>query len=571
MFEQKMSKTFVRLLDLKETLTEILAGSIDRAREDGTLPLNRRPAIQLDIPKDSLLGDFASNLAMVLARDLKRSPREIAKVVIDHLSDPDGLIARCEVAGPGFINFFLKEDYWVKVLKDIEAKGDAYGRSELGKGSRVIVEFVSANPTGPLHIGHGRGAVVGDALCRILNASGYEVSREFYINDAGRQLRDLGRSVWLRYRQLFDGSVPFPSEGVYPGEYVMDIARQVRDREGDRFLSMDEAAAISALSDSGCRMMLDAIRSDLKKMGVRFDLFFSEKSLYEQGKVQACISELKEKHLVFEEENGALVLRTSLFGDDKDRVLIKGNGEYTYFASDIAYHRDKLGRGADRLINIWGADHHGYIPRIKSVVRALGHDADTLQVLLIQMVNLLREGKPVRMGKRSGEFVTLSEVIEEVGTDAARFFFLLRRSDSHLDFDLDLAKTQSNENPVYYVQYAHARICSIFRQAGDKGITIPESGDVNFDLLSLPEEKDLMRFLGAYPEVVEGAALALEPHRIPFYLQELAARLHAYYFKQRIISEEQEKNSARLFLVGAVRTVIRNALNLLGVSAPEKM
>lgn len=566
-----MLQTFVRVFDLKETLTEMLADSIDRAREDGTLPLNKRPAVQLDIPKDSLLGDFASNLAMVLARDLKRSPREIAKVVIDHLSDPEGLIDRCEVAGPGFINFFLKEDYWVRVLRDIEAKGDAYGKSSLGKGSRVIVEFVSANPTGPLHIGHGRGAVVGDVLCRILNASGYEVSREFYVNDAGKQVKDLGRSVWFRYRQLFDGTVPFPSEGVYPGEYILDIARQVRDRDRDLYLSMAEDEAISRLSDFGGSVMLNGIRSDLEKMDVRFDRFFSEKSLYEQGKVQACISELKEKNLVSEEENGALLLRTSLFGDDKDRVLIKGNGEYTYFASDIAYHRDKLERGPDRLIDIWGADHHGYVPRMKSIVQVLGHDADTLKVLLIQMVNLLREGKPVRMGKRTGEFVTLSEVLDEVGNDVARFFFLLRRSDSHLDFDLDLAKTQSNENPVYYVQYAHARICSIFRQAGDKGIPVPVGNDVNFDLLSLPEEKDLMRFLGTYPEVVEGAAVALEPHRIPFYLQELAARLHAYYFKHRIISEEQDKNLARLFLVGAVRTVIRNALNILGVSAPEKM
>ncbi len=556
---------------MKDTLTEMLADSIDRAREDGTLQLNKRPPVQLDIPKDSLLGDFASNLAMVLARDLKRSPLDIAKVVIDHLTDPEGLIDRCEVAGPGFINFFLKEDYWVRVLKDIEAKGDAYGKSALGKGSSVIVEFVSANPTGPLHIGHGRGAVVGDVLCRILDASGYQVSREFYVNDAGKQVKDLGRSVWFRYRQIFDSTVPFPSEGVYPGEYVLDIARQVQERYRDFYLSMAEDDAISKLSDFGCSVMLNGIRSDLEKMDVRFDRFFTEKSLYEQGKVQACISELKEKNLLLEEENGALVLRTSLFGDDKDRVLIKGNGDYTYFASDIAYHRDKLERGPDRLIDIWGADHHGYIPRMKSIIQVLGHDADTLKVLLIQMVNLLRDGKPVRMGKRTGEFVTLSEVLDEVGNDVARFFFLLRRSDSHLDFDLDLAKTESNENPVYYVQYAHARICSIFRQAWDKGIPVPASNDVNFDLLSLPEEKDLMRFLGTYPEVVEGAAMALEPHRIPFYLQELAARLHAYYFKHRIISEEQDKNLARLFLVGAVRTVIRNALNLLGVSAPEKM
>jgi arginyl-tRNA synthetase len=481
------------------------------------------------------------------------------------------VIERCEVAGPGFINFFLREDYWVQVLKNIEVKGDAYGRSELGKGTRVLVEFVSANPTGPLHIGHGRGAVVGDALSRILEAAGYEVSREFYINDAGRQLQQLGRSIWIRYRQLFDETVPFPSENVYPGEYVTEIAGKVRERDGDRYLSMAEGEAVSLLADFGCGLMLDSIRGDLERIGVRFDTFFSERSLYDQDKVKECIFELEQKKILFREENGALVLKTSLLGDDKDRVLIKGNGDYTYFASDIAYHRNKLERGEGRLINIWGADHHGYIPRMKSAVRALGYDPETLQVLLIQMVNLLKKGKPVRMGKRTGEFVTLSEVVDEVGNDVARFFFLLRRSDSHLDFDLDLAKSESNENPVYYVQYAHARICSVFRQADERGVSASKSEDVKLHLLSLPEEKELMKFLGTYPEVVEGAAMSLEPHRITFYLQELATRLHAYYFKHRIISEDRDKTDARLFLIGAVRTVLKNALNLLGVSAPEKM
>ena len=556
---------------MKETLSELLADSIDRARGDGTLPLERPQSIQLEVPKDSGFGDYASNLAMILAKSLKRPPREIAGIVIDHINDPDGVIDRCEVAGPGFINFFLRDACWVNVLKEIDSLADAYGHSDLGKGVSVLIEFVSANPTGPLHVGHGRGAVVGDALARILVASGYHVTKEFYINDAGRQLKSLGRSILVRYRQLFDENVSFPDEGLYPGEYIMDIAKQVRDQEGDLYLNMDEEMAVSRLSDYGAGLILKWIQTDLAKMDVSFDTFFSERTLFQDKKVEACIEELEEKDLLYREENGALVLKTSELGDDKDRVLIKGDGDYTYFASDIAYHREKFERKFERLINIWGADHHGYIPRMKSAVRALGHDADTFQVLLIQMVNLLREGKPVRMGKRTGEFVTLSEVTEEVGNDVARFFFLQRRSDSHLDFDLDLAKTQSNENPVYYVQYAHARICSVFRQAQEREIPFPTTDTVKFDLLSLPEEKELMKLLGSFPEIVEGAALSLEPHRIPFYLQELATRLHAYYFKHRIITEDLEKTQARLFLVGVVRTVIKNALTLMGVSAPERM
>lgn len=562
---------FARSAEVKETLTELLADSMERARSDGSLPLENTPAVQLDVPKDSGFGDFACNLAMILARDLKRPPREVAQVLIDHLEDAEAIIERCEVAGPGFLNFFIKEDYWLRVLQDVESKGDDYGRSNLGKGEHVLIEYVSANPTGPLHVGHGRGAVVGDALSRILMASGYRVSQEFYINDAGRQLQQLGRSILIRYRQLFDKNIPFPSEGAYPGEYVVEIAEEVREGEQERFLQMDEGEAVSQLADLGSRRILGSIQADLEKMGVHFDAYFSERELYGQGKVQACISDLEQKKALFREDNGALVLKTSMWGDDKDRVLIKGDGDYTYFASDIAYHRDKMERGVHRLINIWGADHHGYIPRIKSALRALGYDQEALQVLLIQMVNLLRDGKPVRMGKRSGEFVTLSEVVDEVGNDVARFFFLLRRSDSHLDFDLDLAKTQSNENPVYYVQYAYARICSIFRQAEEQGIPAPTFEDVHVDALSVPEERELMKLLGSYTAVVEGAAVTLEPHRIPFYLQELATRLHAYYFKHRIISTDRQKTMARLYLVGAVRRVIKNALNLVGVSAPEKM
>ncbi len=556
---------------MKETLTDLLNDSLDRACRDGSLAVKTVPPIQLDVPKDASFGDFATNLAMVLSGTVKRPPREIAKTLIDHISDLDGIIARCEIAGPGFINFYLREDYWLRTLKEIDAAGEAYGRSNLGKGRRVLIEFVSANPTGPLHIGHGRGAVVGDALARLLEAAGFAVHREFYVNDAGRQLRTLGCSVWIRYRQLFDGSVPFPDEDGYPGEYVIDIAKALQRRDADQYLGMDEAEAVERLSEFAAERILAGIRADLDRMEIRFDSFFSEKALYRDEKVQACIAELDAKALLFREENGALLLRTSTLGDDKDRVLIKGDGDPTYFASDIAYHRDKFARGFEQLVNLWGADHHGYVPRMKSAVQALGHDADALRVVLIQMVNLLRDGKPVRMGKRSGEFVTLSEVLDEVGNDVARYFFLLRRSDSHLDFDLDLAKTQSNENPVYYVQYAHARICSVFRQAEERGLSVPAAEDVTMERLALPEEIDLMKYLATFPEVVEGAAMAMEPHRIPFYLQELATRLHAYYFKHRIISDDRELSQARLFLIGRVRTVIRNGLTLLGVSAPVTM
>jgi arginyl-tRNA synthetase len=556
---------------LKETLTEMIADALERARADGSLPEGPHPPIELDAPKDPKFGDQSTNAAMILASSLKRPPRQIASALMEHIVDTNGLIDRCEIAGPGFINFFLRKDYWLRLLREIPTAGEAYGRSHLGKNAPVLVEFVSANPTGPLHIGHGRGAVVGDALARILDAAGYQVTREFYINDAGRQLRILGQSVWLRYRQLFDEALPFPSEDVYPGEYVVEIAQEIREREGDRYLSRPEDEAVAHFAEVAAGKILEGIQSDLDGIGVHFDHFFSEKSLYGEGKVQACLSELDAKGLLFREENGACVLRTSELGDDKDRVLIKGDGDYTYFASDIAYHRDKLERGFERLINIWGADHHGYVPRIKSVVSAFGHDAEKLQVLLIQMVNLLRQGKPVRMGKRSGEFITLSEVVEEVGSDVARYFFLLRRADSHLDFDLDLAKTESNENPVYYVQYAHARICSVFRQAEEKGIPLDAVQNAQLEVLILPEERDLMKLLGNYPEVVEGAAMSLEPHRIPFYLQELAAQLHAYYFKHRIISDDEEKTLARLFLMSAVKTVIHNALSLVGVTAPESM
>ncbi len=556
---------------MKTTLTEILTDALERARQDGSLLLDPLPDIQLDVPKDPRFGDVATNLAMVLAGSLKQPPRQIAAVLIDHIPEANGLIDRCEIAGPGFINFFLKEDYWLRILQEILDQGEAYGRSQRGKGAAVLLEFVSANPTGPLHIGHGRGAVVGDALARILDAAGYKVTREFYINDAGRQLRVLGRSVWLRYRRLFDSLVPFPEEEVYPGDYVIEIAEGIRDREGDRYLSLPEEEVLPHFADLAAGEILQGITHDLKEIGVHFDHFYSERSLYEQGKVRECIEVLEEKELLFHEENGACVLRTSGLGDDKDRVLIKGNGDYTYFASDIAYHREKMERGFDRLINIWGADHHGYVPRMQSAMRAFGYDARTLQVLLIQMVNLLREGKPVRMGKRSGEFVTLAEVVEEVGADVARYFFLLRRYDSHLDFDLDLAKTQSNENPVYYVQYAHARICSVFKQAEEKGFPLDRVAQAPLDRLNLPEERELIKLLGSFPDVVEGAADAMEPHRIPFYLQELASRLHAYYFKHRILSEDVEKSLARLCLIGAVRSVIHNALQLVGVSAPESM
>ncbi|RLB73138.1 MAG: arginine--tRNA ligase [Deltaproteobacteria bacterium] len=523
--------------------------------------------IQLEIPKNPDHGDFSTNLALALAKPERKAPRKIAETLIAALQG-NPLCDRIEIAGPGFINFRLAATCWYAVLDQITAQGDQYGRSKIGAGTKIQVEFVSANPTGPLHIGHGRGAVVGDAVAAVLQAAGFEVQREYYVNDAGNQILTLGRSILLRLRELQGEAIEFPEDG-YQAPYVIDLAVKYRAEQGE-LVGVSEAEAIESCARFGVAEVLKWIEVDLQSFGIHFDSWYSEKSLYDQGLVDEELIKLKEKGLSFEED-GALWLRTTEFGDDKDRVLIKSDGSYTYFASDVAYHMEKFDRGFNRVIDVWGADHHGYIPRMKAMLAGLGHPPEALEVLLIQMVNLLRDGKPYIMGKRSGNFITLKEVIDEVGRDACRFFFLMRRCDSQLDFDLELAKQQSSDNPVYYVQYAHARVCSINRNAAESGIELLPSDVVDYSRLELPEELALVKQLARFPETVVGAALSYEPHRIIFYLQDLAAQFHSYYNRQRVLVDDPITSRARLALVNSVRTVLANALQLLGLSVPERM
>ncbi|MEK6680010.1 MAG: arginine--tRNA ligase [Nitrospirota bacterium] len=573
---------------MKEALSNILYNALTEAKKKGELKIKDEPLIVLEIPKDETKGDVATTVAMALAASEKKKPRDIAEIIVKHIKDEAGIIDKIDIAGPGFINFLLKNEYYHQILKQIDKEGKDYGSVDIGKGEKVQVEFVSANPTGPLHVGHGRGAAVGDALSNLLAAAGYDVTREFYINDAGRQVRLLAESSYCSCM-----GKPIPADG-YHGAYIDEIAASAKtvisdikkriyagpiDDKGAAAasqaislnfpnVSFEESEAFFAWHSKKC--LLEEIRKDLEDFGVRFDNWFSEQSLLNDSSVKKSIEELKERGFAYEKDD-ALWLRSTAFGDDKDRVVIKKDGSYTYLATDIAYHRNKLSRGFKSLINIWGADHHGYIPRVQAVIQAFGHPKDTLHVLLVQLVAVLRQGKPVPMSKRAGDFVTLREVVQEVGSDAARFFFLMRRSDSHLDFDLELAKKQSSENPVYYVQYAHARLCSVERQAEERGIKIPDADSVDFGLLKLPEERNMMKQLALYPITIEGAARALEPHRITFYLQNLAGLLHNYYFHHRIIIDDKPLTDARLVLMKGVRQVIKNALGILGISAPEKM
>ncbi len=553
---------------MKEQLRLAIQVALKQCYADGSLISGELPdKIQLEIPKNPDHGDFATNLAMILAKLERKAPRKIADVLVAALQG-NSLCDKIEIAGPGFINFRLAAGCWYEVLDQIMQQGDSFGRSQIGAGAKIQVEFVSANPTGPLHIGHGRGAVVGDALVSVLQAAGFEVQREYYVNDAGNQVQILGRSIFLRLRELQGETIQFPEDG-YQAGYVIELAEKYRFEQGE-LIDVPEAEAIEACARFGIVEILKWIDDDLRAFGIRFDNWYSEKSLYDRNLVKQELSKLKEKGLSFEQD-GALWLRTTEFGDDKDRVLIKSDGSTTYFASDVAYHMEKFERGFDRVIDVWGADHHGYIPRMKAMLAGLGHSPEDLEVLLIQMVNLLRDGKPFIMGKRSGNFITLREVIDEVGCDACRFFFLMRRCDSQLDFDLELAKQQNSDNPVYYVQYAHARICSINRNAVAAGIEQPQSGKIDFSHLNLAEELALVKQLARFPETIIGAALSYEPHRVIFYLQDLAAQFHSYYNRHRVLVDDPDTTQARLYLVNAVRTVLANALRLLGVSAPARM
>lgn len=529
------------------------------------LQLKDLPPVFLEVPKRADQGDYSTPVAMALGALTKQPPRKIAEKLFKLLpSDP--MIEKVEIAGPGYINFTLKNSFWHEVLREILLRKSTYGRSEIGKGVKVQVEFVSANPTGPLHVGHGRGAVVGDALANLFEMTGHQVQREYYINDVGRQVDLLGQSTFARFRQLKGEKADIPEEG-YQGEYITEIAREMISK--NIVLPDEKPNLIPFFTEYAKKNILNEIKKDLDNLKIYFSTWFSEKELYDTNMVTQTLDQLKKGGFLYESE-GATWFATIRFGDDKDRIVIKKSGEKTYYASDIAYHYHKFQRGFDRIINIWGADHHGYIQRVKGAVEALGYDPKKLDILLIQLVNLMREGKPVAMSKRSGEYVTLREVVNEVGTDATRFFFLTRGTDMTLDFDLDLAKKQSSENPVFYVQYAYARLCSVLRNAEDRKISLEDEG-VDLGLLKLEQEIAMMKLLAFYPELIQDSVQSLEPHRLSFFLQELAGTLHQYYYKNRILSDDLELTRSRLYLTRAMKVVLENALGILGIHTPEKM
>lgn len=525
---------------------------------------------RLERPRQAGHGDWATNIAMQLAKPFGVKPRELADEIIAKLPK-DKIVKNVEVAGPGFMNFTLASSWVTDTVKAAVEQGENYGRVDVGKGHRVQVEFVSANPTGPLHMGHGRGAAVGDITASILDFAGYYVEREYYINDAGLQMELLGKSAQARYFEELGraAEAPMPEDG-YHGEYMTDIAKVFVEKYGKTLADKPLDETLKFFTDESKKMILEIIRKDLSDFGVNFDVWFSEQSLYDDNLVAPAMEELKKKDYAYEQD-GALWFRSTKFGDDKDRVLIRTNGVPTYFTSDVAYLKNKYNRGFDHLIYVWGADHHGYVPRLKSVNKAFGYPDDGFDIMLIQMVNLLRDGKPVQMSKRAGTIITLREIMDEVGKDATRFFFVTRRCDTTLDFDLELAKKETSENPVFYVQYAHARICSIYRSLEEKGIKMPTMADFNVELLSDPSELKLAKVISRLPEEIVKAADERAPHRIAYYANELAEAFHGFYNNQRILGVEEPVMNARLMLVEAARVALRNTLRLLGVSAPEKM
>ena len=555
-------------MHIKKTIRDLIAASAERARAAGVLAFDTLPAFEVEAAKHPEHGDLATNLALILAKQAKMPPRKVAEFISKNLENPANIFWRWEIAGPGFINFFIADAFWYQVITEIHRLGPAYGNSEMGAGVKVQVEFVSANPTGPLHIGHGRGAALGDALANLLSATGHTVEREYYINDVGNQILTLGKSLYFRLRELAGAAVEFPADG-YQGDYMKDLARDYLAAGHAAPGPEPQADDLLRLGRYAGDVILAGIKHDLDDFGVTFDTWFSETELYRQHLVDQGFARLKELGYLYEAD-GALWFKATEFGDEKDRVVRRRNGATTYFASDVAYHLHKFRRGFDRVVDIWGADHHGYAPRLQAAAQALGFTG-RLQVILVQLVSLLRQGEPVAMTTRGGAFVTLREVIDEVGKDAARFIFLTRRPDAQLEFDLEVAKQQSSDNPVYYVQYAHARLASVFRQAAAQGIEVEEFDPARFSRLTLPEELAILKLLANYPELVEVAARHLEPHRITYFLTELAAQLHSYYYKHRFISDDVELTQARFWLVSGVKTVLAHGLGILGVEAPETM
>ena len=582
---------------MKDQLQDLLKKCIQDLINEGLIN-EMPPKVRLDHTKDKSHGDFATNIALMLAKQAKTSPLELAKIIVNQLEDAS-FIKKTEIAGPGFINFFLSDASSTSIVSEIIELGEMYGKSEIGKGQSILLEYVSANPTGPLHVGHGRGAAYGATVSNLLRNIGFKVDNEYYVNDAGRQMDILTVSIFLRYLSLCGEQIRFPDNG-YQGQYINDIADSIVVESGESFKQsadivfenickdgieggdkeshIDEliVRAKDLLGDNfqtifqvGIESILGGIKDDLADFGVCFEKWFSEQSLIDSGLSESCITRLKDSGHIYKKD-GALWFKTTNYGDEKDRVVVRDNGNHTYFASDIAYHLEKLERGYDKIINVWGADHHGYIPRVKASIGALGHKPDKLEILLVQFANLYRGGQKVQMSTRSGSFVTLEDLRKEVGNDAARFFYILRKSEQHMDFDLDLAKSKTNENPVFYIQYAHARICSVFRQANEKGF---ESNleDANLSLLTEEVEKNILRELSRYKSVIESAAIQYEPHQLAYYLRDLATQFHSYYNACTFILEDQDLTQARLSLIHAAKQILRNGLSILGGGAPESM
>ena len=554
------------LSDKKEQIYFAIVNALKQAKVKGQLEFKELPDFTLEIPREKAHGDFATNVAMLLSKENRKAPRQIAQIILDNFANIQQYVEKIEIAGPGFINFYLGTVWLYEVLPLVIKEDKRYGCSDLGQGKRIQVEFVSANPTGLLHMGNARGAALGDSLCNVLTAAGYEVTREFYINDAGNQIENFGKSLEARYLQLLGQEADFPEEG-YHGEDIIETVKNIIAEEGDKYLQVETELRREFLIQKALEEKINNIKRDLARFGVEYDVWFSEQSLHDSGAITQTIQELQHKGLVYEKE-GALWFRTTELGEEKDEVIVRSNGLATYFAADIAYHKNKFERGFEKVINIWGADHHGHVARMKGAMEALGYDPDNLQVILMQLVRLFRGGEIVRMSKRSGQYITLSELIDEVGRDAARFFFVMRSPDSHLEFDLDLAKKESADNPVYYVQYAHARINSILLASPEK-LAQPE--DVDFTLLKEEAELALIRKIAEFPDEIEGVALSYEPHHLTRYAHELASLFHSFYNSCRVLTDEQDLRRARLYLVNAARITLRNVLLLLGVSAPEKM
>ncbi|WP_084804398.1 arginine--tRNA ligase [Halonatronum saccharophilum] len=531
------------------------------------LNINNLPPVKLEVPRDESHGDYATNIAMVLAGQAKMAPRQIAEIIKSNLEDVD-LIEKVEVAGPGFINFHLSNSWLYDVLLEVHNKGQDYGKVNLGENKKVQVEFVSVNPTGPLHVGHSRGAVVGDVLSNLLIKAGFDVTKEYYINDAGNQMNILGNSVAVRYRQLLGEDIEMP-EDAYKGDYIKDIAQDIIDEFADKYLEEAKDKKIDFFREYGYKYCLKNIEEDLNSFGIEFDNWFSERTLHPEG-IEEIVREFKDSDLIYEKD-GALWFKSTEFGDDKDRVVIKDDGNPTYLAADMAYHKNKYNRGFEEVINVWGADHHGYIERMKAVVEALGYERDALLIILVQLVTLLRDGEQVPMSKRAGNFVTLRDVVREVGKDAARYFYVMLSTNSHLDFDLELAKKQSSDNPVYYIQYAYARICSILDQVDEAGIEVPSIEDVQLSKLEAEEEIDLIKALADYPNQIEKSAKNRAPHYIARYAYDLASLFHKFYNKCYVLIEDKQLMKARLILVLAAKQVLVNVLDLLGLDSPASM